>query len=222
MTEASLSKISIEGRFLRFPTSAVSDALDEMGFNGIVPGVTAQRQGQGRIVGRALPVKFKRKSNDAEAWRFGGGVGKPLEQVLKTMAAGQVVLMDLEGTDRASAWGSLASRLAQMKGVRGTVIHGTCRDLEEIRASGYPVWATGVCPRRSRNEFTFGSINEPITIGEARIAPGDIIVGDESGVVSVPQSVELEILSLLDKIADQEALLEDQVMRNAVGSWDEL
>lgn len=217
-----MSDVSSETRFLRFPTSAISDALDEKGLNAVVPGVFAQRQGQGRIAGRALPVKLKEKSSDPDAWRFGGGVGKPLEQVLQTMKAGDVVIMDLGGSDRASAWGGLASRLAQAKGVRGTIMHGACRDVEEIRASGYPVWAVGACPRRSRNDFTFGSINEEITIAEARIAPGDFIIADESGVVCVPKDLAEEILEMLDRIAAQEAALEDQVLRGAVQSWDEI
>lgn len=217
-----MNDVSIETQFLRYPTSAISDALDEKGLNAVIPGVFAQRQGQGRIAGRALPVKLQRKSGDPDAWRFGGGVGKPLEQVLQTMKAGDVVIMDLDGSDRAAAWGGLASRLAQAKGVRGTVMYGACRDVDEIRASGYPVWAVGVCPRRSRNEFTFGSINEEITIAEARIAPGDIVVADESGVVCVPKELAEEILEMLKRIATQEAALEDQVIRGAVESWDEI
>ena len=42
-------------------------------------------------------------------------------------------------------------------------MHGTWRDIEEIRECGYPVWAKGVCPR-SRNDFTFGTINEQILV----------------------------------------------------------
>ena len=99
---------------------------------------------------------------------------------------------------------------------------GTCRDVEEIRECGYPVWATGVCPRRSRNEFTFGSINETIVIGEATIAPGDIIVADESGVVCVPQEITEDILNMLQSISHQESILEDQVLRGEVQNWDEL
>ena len=99
-----------------------------------------------------------------------------------------VVVMDLDGATNASAWGGLASRLAQRRGVRGTIMWGTCRDLEEIRAIGYPVWAVGVCPRRSRNDFAFGSINEPITIAGVAIAPGDYVVADESGAVCVPRA----------------------------------
>ncbi|MFL2814713.1 MAG: RraA family protein [Candidatus Puniceispirillales bacterium] len=217
-----MEKLSIEGQFSLHPTSAISDALDEKGINGSLHGVFEQRYGQGRVVGRAMPVKFAKKSSDPNAWRFGGGVGKPLEEVLKTMSKGQIVVMDLDGSKTASAWGGLASKLAIQKGVCGTVMWGTCRDVDEIRECGYPVWSTGVCPRRSRNEFTFGSINKKIKIGEVEIAPNDIIVADSSGVVCVPKELISDILENLEKIAYQETILEDQVLRGTIQNWDEL
>lgn len=217
-----MNNISVESQFLKFPTSMISDALDEIGVMGAISGVSAQRYDQGRIAGRALPVRFKKKLGDLDAWRFGGGVGKPLEEVLKTMTTGQIVVMDLDGTINATAWGGLASKLAQKKGVLGTIMHGTCRDLEEIRECGYPVWAIGVCPRRSRNDFTFGSINEPISITDVTISKNDIIVADQSGVVCVPENKINEVLVLLEKISRQETILEDQVLRNFVQNWDDI
>ena len=173
-----------------------------------------------RVAGRALPVHLVPKSNDPDAYRFGGGVGKPLEQVLSTMRDGDVVVMDLGGSHRAAAWGGLASRIAQRRGVRGTILWGACRDVDEIRAIGYPVWAVATCPRRSRNEFTFGAINEPITIAGVTITPGDYVVADESGVVCVPQGRIEEALQLCARIADQEASLEAQVLNDSLASWD--
>lgn len=207
-------------RLSRFPTSVVSDALDELGIAGVLPHMPAQRIGQGRIAGIALPVRLEPKSNDPSAYRFGGGVGKPLEQVLQTMKDGDVVVMDLGGAGRAAAWGGLASRLAQRRGVRGTIMWGCCRDVEEIRAIGYPVWAAGVCPRRSRNDFSFGWINEPVSIGGVEIAPGDFILADETGVISIAHARIAELLALAERIDEQEALLEAQVINNSLSSWD--
>ena len=209
-------------RLAAHSTSAISDALDEFGVPGALSGIRAMREGMGRVCGRALPVRFVRKANDPSAYRFGGGVGKPLERVLKTMKAGDFVVMDLDGASNASAWGGLASRLAQRRGVRGTLMWGSCRDLEEIRAVGYPVWAVGVCPRRSRNDFAFGSIDEEIAIGGVTIQPGDFIVADESGAVRVPHARAEELLALVGRIEQQEALLEQQVRDDVVSSWDQV
>ena len=101
-------------------------------------------------------------------------------------------------------------------------MHGTCRDIEEIRECGYPVWAKGVCPRRSRNDFTFGTINEPIVITGVNIKKNDIVVADQSGVVCIPEELIVETLNLLKKISKQEEILEDQVLKNDVQNWDEL
>lgn len=206
----------------QFSTTELSDALDELGIQGVIPGLNAQRVGQGRVCGRALPVHLKPKSKDPDAYRFGGGVGKPLEQVLKTMEGGDFVVMDLGGANAASAWGSLASRLAQRRGVSGTALWGTCRDVDEIRQSGYPVWAVGVCPRRSRNEFTFGTINEPIRIGEVTVTRDDWIVADESGVVCVPGTALDKVLEVAGKIAEQERCLLELVKTDSLQSWDQV
>ena len=207
-------------RLALHPTSVVSDALDELGLDGVLPGLEARRPGQGRVAGLAMPVRFEPKARDPDAYRFGGGVGKPLEQVLKTMADGDVVIIDLGGSDRAAAWGGLASRLAQRRGVRATVMWGCCRDVDEIRAIGYPVWSAHVSPRRSRNDFTFGSIHQPITIGSVTIASRDFVLADADGVLVVPGARIEEVLALAGRIESQERALEAQVINNAVTSWD--
>ena len=211
---------SIESRLSEFGTSELSDAMDELGILCVMPGIYPQRAGQGRIAGRALPVHLVPKLDDASAYRFGGGVGKPLEQVLQTMAEGDVVVMDLQGSIQASAWGGLASRLAQRRGVRGTIMWGTCRDVEEIRQVGYPVWAVGVCPRRSRNEFTFGSIGEPITISGVTIGRDDWILADESGVLRIPGKSLEAVLELATRVSVQERELLGMVKDDKVTSWD--
>lgn len=209
-------------RLGQYPTSVVSDALDELGIEGVLPGIQARRVDQPRIVGRALPVRLEPKSKDPNAYRFGGGVGKPLEQVLQTMKDGDVVVMDLGGSDRAAAWGGLASLIAQRRGVRGTVMWGACRDVDEIRALGYPVWSAAVCPRRSRNDFSFGSINQTVTVGVVDVAPRDYVIADASGVVVIPQARIDEVLALCERIDAQEARLQAQILNDALSSWDEV
>lgn len=209
-------------RLAQHPTSVVSDAIDELGIEGVLPGIQARRTDQPRIVGRALPVHLQPKSKDPDAYRFGGGVGKPLEQVLQTMRDGDVVVMDLGGSDRAAAWGGLASLIAQRRGVRGTVMWGACRDVDEIRALGYPVWSAHVCPRRSRNDFSFGSINQAVRVGAVEVAPRDYVIADASGVIVIPQARIEEVLALCERIATQEATLQAQILNGELESWDEV
>ena len=93
----------------------ISDALDELYINGAISGVLPQRYDQGRILGRALPVKFNKKTSDPEAQRSGGSVGKRLKHLLKTKSSGKIIIMDLYGTMNATAWGGLAFKLALKK-----------------------------------------------------------------------------------------------------------
>lgn len=207
-------------RLAQYPTSVVSDAIDELGLDGVLPGIHARRSDQPRIVGRALPVRLEPKSRDPDAYRFGGGVGKPLEQVLQTMKDGDVVVIDLGGSDRAAAWGGLASLIAQRRGVRGTVLWGACRDVDEIRAIGYPVWSAHVCPRRSRNDFSFGAINQAIRVGAVEVAPRDYVIADASGVIVIAQARIEQVLVLCERIAVQEAALLAQILNGELSSWD--
>lgn len=200
----------------------VSDAMDELGLFGVVNGVEPRLNGHCRIAGLAMTARFAPKHKDPDAWRFGGGVGKPLEQVLQTMANGHVVFIDLGGDREAAPWGGLSSRIAQQRGVRGTVVWGAARDIEEIREANYPVWSAGVCPRRSRNEYTFGDILEPITIGTngVTVRSGDVILADLSGVLCIPAERAEEVLATVRGIAETEAALERQIEEQRIVDWD--
>ena len=74
---------NIVARLSEFATSELSDTLDELGIHGVLTGLSAQRVGQGRVAGRALPVHLVSKSGDPAAYRFGGGVGKPLDYLIR-------------------------------------------------------------------------------------------------------------------------------------------
>ena len=94
-------------------------------------------------------------------------------------------------------------------------MHGTCRDIEVIRESRCPVYAKGVCPRRSRNDFIFG--NKWTNYSNwSKIKKNDIDVTDQSGAVCMLNELIKETLSLLKRISKQENLLEDQVLNNEV------
>jgi regulator of RNase E activity RraA len=138
------------------------------------------------------------------------------------MQAGQVVVIDLGGALTAAAWGGLASRIALARGVRATVVSGCCRDIDEIRAHAYPVWTTGIYPRRSRNEFTFGSIGEPLIVQGVHVNPGDLILADPSGVVRVPRGREAEVLEVAEGIAKAELALAAHAATDSVASWDQI
>jgi 4-hydroxy-4-methyl-2-oxoglutarate aldolase len=177
----------------------VSDALDALGLHGAIFGLTPMT-GPGRIVGRAQTVRL----------------GPPLpDQPKRHLGAASIMMSDAEsiivvehrGRIDVSGWGGLLSRGAVAKGVRGVIVDGACRDVDESRELGLAVFARGATPRTARGRVAELSHNEPITVGDSLVHPGDLIIADGSGVVFVPVARIDEILTLAEKIFQKEQLM---------------
>src|SRR5262249_52464811 len=100
-------------------------------------------------------------------------------------------------------WGDHASYHAKGLGVGGMVTDGLCRDIDGIRECGLPVFARGFAPNapvRSRNS----QINVPVSVGGQLVHPGDIILGDENGVVVIPQQYAEQVLEASRAIVKKE------------------
>ncbi|MCS7094451.1 MAG: 4-carboxy-4-hydroxy-2-oxoadipate aldolase/oxaloacetate decarboxylase [Thaumarchaeota archaeon] len=90
-------------------------------------------------------------------------------------------------------WGGLMSYQAKRQGIAGVVVDGSVRDVAEIRRMGFPVFARHVSPIGS-SKMHPGSINVPVICGGVLVKPGDVIVGDDDGVVVVPREIAAEVL----------------------------
>jgi len=100
----------------------------------------------------------------------------------------------------AALWGELTSTACREKGVRGAVCDGYIRDTRGVRSLGFPVWSRGTSPRDANGRVEVTDHLTPIEIGRVRIEPGDLVVGDEDGVVIVPSDLIREVvLTALDK-----------------------
>jgi 4-hydroxy-4-methyl-2-oxoglutarate aldolase len=114
---------------------------------------------------------------------------------------GDVIVANCSGFYEAGYWGDLMSLGAKTKGINGVVIDGCVRDADDIEAMGFNVFSRGLCIRGTSN-FGEGTLNEPITIGDVFINPGDFIVGDRDGVVVVPAA---RIEEVIEKATAREA-----------------
>ena len=186
-------------RLALLDTCTVSDALDALGLRGAIFGL-APMTGPGRIVGRAQTVRL----------------GPPLpDQPKRHLGAASIMMSDAEsiivvehrGRLDVSGWGGLLSRGAVARGVRGVIVDGACRDVDESRELGLAVFARGATPRTARGRVAELSHNEPITVGDSLVQPGDLVIADGSGVVFVPVARADEILTLAEKIFQKEQLM---------------
>lgn len=102
-----------------------------------------------------------------------------------------------------AVWGELLSTYAVTNGVRGMVTDGAVRDVAGIRGAGFPVFARAVTPRGPSGDEEVAR-NVEVTVGGVRIAPGDVLVGDESGVVAIEGDAVEAVVSAAEAVAETE------------------
>jgi 4-hydroxy-4-methyl-2-oxoglutarate aldolase len=109
-------------------------------------------------------------------------------------------------------WGEVMSTAAQARGLGGLVIAGGVRDAALLRELGFPVFSCGLCIRGTiKDPGARGWINAPVLIGEAIIAPGDLIVGDEDGVVAIPRESARQVVTAAKARDIKEAAMCEQL-----------
>jgi regulator of RNase E activity RraA len=107
-------------------------------------------------------------------------------QMIDTVGPGEVLVIDVGGAE-ISTFGGLASLAAKMKGVVAVVIDGACRDTEEIRETGLWLASRHVTPRSGKKRIEVETIGQPVSVSGVSVAPGDLLVGDETGIVVIPK-----------------------------------
>ena len=158
-----------------FSTSAVSDALDRLGIPGQCFGIMPLDQGF-RLLGRAWTLRYGPVGESA------GTVGDYIDD----LDPGQVVVLDNQGRTDATVWGDLLTTVASRRGVAGTVIDGVCRDLDRVQELAYPIFSRGHWMRTGKDRVRVEQIGGPVSIGGVRVEPGDLLLGDGSGLVAIP------------------------------------
>ena len=117
---------------------------------------------------------------------------------------GDILVVDAGEFSEQGQWGELASLASQARGIGGLVTNGAVRDGLAIKALGFPVFSMGLSIKGTVKE-TLGSINYPISFGGTIVHPGDIILGDDDGVVVVPREEASEVIKKAEEREKKEA-----------------
>jgi len=125
-------------------------------------------------------------------------------KALEIANPGDVIVIDAGGYKDRAILGYIMASVAQKRGIEGVVIDGACRDVMFIREIKYPVFARGINPAGPHKGVP-GEINFPIQCGGVNVNPGDIIVGDDDGVVVVPKERAEEAIEKSHDILKKES-----------------
>ena len=128
-----------------------------------------------------------------------------------TEPAGVVIVCAAGDSNWAMAGGNVCAH-AQQRGIAGFVVDGVIRDLAETRERGFPVFARGVIPIPGVRKVK-GLIDVPVVCGGVTVAPGDVVVADEEGIVVLPKGQAEALLAQAAQRAekDEKTSLEDWV-----------
>jgi 4-hydroxy-4-methyl-2-oxoglutarate aldolase len=186
--------------FKNLDTTCVSDALDRLGITGGLLGIRPVIEGV-RFCGTAFTVHYTPCGLEK------GTVGDFLDDV----QPGQVVVIDNGGRTYCTVWGDLMTITASQRRVAGTVIDGVCRDVPGVKKYQYPIFTKGCYMVTGKDRVECDAVNVPVAVSGVRVNPGDIVLGDDSGVLVVPAQRAEEVYRVAKDIADREALIEEQL-----------
>jgi regulator of RNase E activity RraA len=173
--------------------SSWSDALDELAIGGVLQGIT-QRSGSGRMCGFAVTARqLPGRLGDFEKSDFAVG------RLVAAAGPGKVLMVDVGGAP-VSTLGGLASLAASKQGASGVVIDGGCRDIDEIRATKLWLASRWVVPTTGKRRLKLQPLGGTVSVGGIEVSQGDLVVGDETGIVVVPRAKLLEVLEQAERI----------------------
>lgn len=184
--------------FSRVSTPNISDAMHRKGaMTGIISVC-----GNVKAAGPALTVQ-----TSAGDW------AKPVEAI-DLARPGDVIVINNDRGIHVAPWGELATLSCIERGIAGVVIDGAVRDVDDIRALRFPVFARGTVPNAG-DPKGLGEIGTEITCCSQSVRPGDWIVGDESGVVVVPRERAYEIARRALEVRKNEERLREEIKRGS-------
>jgi 3-hexulose-6-phosphate synthase/6-phospho-3-hexuloisomerase len=181
---------------LKVSSCNVADAQHK---KGAMKGIHPRIKHGVKMAGKALTVHT-----------VNGDWAKPVEAIDRAKP-GDVIVIDACGGEIA-VWGELASWSCKTKGVAGVVIDGAARDIDSIIDLGFPCFSRHIASNAGEPKG-YGGIGQEIVCGGVTVRSGDWIIGDESGVVVVPQEHALEVANRALDVLERENRVREEIKR---------
>jgi regulator of RNase E activity RraA len=126
-----------------------------------------------------------------------------VHKAMENAAPGDVIVVNTSGNTTSAVFGELMGTSAVAARLGGLVVDGAIRDVDALAGLGFPAFSRSVCAGGCDKDGP-GEINVPIACGSTVVMPGDIIVGDQDGVVVVPLAEAAEVLRLVRALKERE------------------
>ena len=126
---------------------------------------------------------------------------------------GDVIVIDAGGATNRAIFGSLMINYCKVRGIAGVIVDGAIRDYRELAELDFPVYAKGVTPNGPYKNGP-GTIGKTISFGGKIVRPGDIIVGDEDGIIIIDPAQAEELYKAAQGVIAKEASILDNILNN--------
>jgi regulator of RNase E activity RraA len=199
-------------RLSRCYASAVHDVLRSMGHDNCLlpPEIRPVLPGHGVLAGEIWTV-----SGHIDRTRSAHDTLLAWTGVLSRAPGGKVVVCQ-PNNHEVALMGELSAAALQLKGVRGYIVDGGCRDVAMIEQIGFPVWCSFFTPSDIVSRWVPDRFGEPVTIGTVTICSGDYVIADRDGVVILPAVLAAEVVDKTETVVGTES----EVRRHILAGMD--
>jgi len=200
---------SLLERLKKVSTATVWDQLWAMGYRKIfMEGVRSMTPGR-RLAARARTLRFLPTRPDLVEEVY-HGEESPNCRAMALWGPGDALVIDAMRMPYACIGGDVVFLQLKMNGADGLVTDGGIRDVPAMAKYGFPVYVGSPTPLAHSDLFYY-DFDLPIQCGGALVRPGDVVMGDESGVVVIPAHLVEEVVPLAEESEESEVFIKQLV-----------
>ncbi|WP_410661370.1 fumarylacetoacetate hydrolase family protein [Amycolatopsis sp. lyj-112] len=193
----------------RAPVAALSAQLRKRGLNNVaIDGVRPNLPGT-KIVGTARTLRFV--PNREDLFKSHGGGYNAQKRVFDSVGPGEVIVIEARGDAGSGTLGDILALRARHLGAAGVVTDGGIRDSGAVAETGLPVFSQGPHPAVLGRKHVPWDSDVAVACGGATVLPGDIIVGDDDGVLVIPPALADEVATAALVQEDEDAWIAEQI-----------
>lgn len=201
-------------------TATLTSVLRNKGLHNTFMHNVVPLESDARMVGRAFTLRYIPAREDLDEVPLDNL--KDVQRIgIEQIGAGDVLVIDARGDTRAGTMGSILAARIQVRGCTGVVTDGAYRDSPTIAASGLPAYAAAMNAHTNKTVHHPSEIQVPIACGGVAVFPGDLIVGDQEGVVVIPAHLAVAVAAEAEEMEQKERFIMEKIRSGAsiVGTY---